>query len=488
MLPGSHLFVFSELTRLSYLFCFVFVLCLFLMIKDGKKHFGKIQSHSFKVIWIAIVITLFLLFWLFYPGFTVSDDAWATRSVLAGIPVTWLSLTYAYLLATGYLLLGKAGFVPLLSISIFSYLLLRVMSCISCARLETKWKWVCIVFLAVFSLNPFNQGFLLFHSRDIIFSLAVIFIGLLFFENNEWKKHEIMLLALLIVILGDLRAEGRIYLVIVPLLYFLSKKWNVWQTFIGYLSVGFFSLIYLISMPLYLNVEPLPINYKVTAWVMPLSRIYHEVGIQNIDPHTTARIDVVLNVEKLVKYDSPNDIEPFHQGAHNHGTTNEQWSEFQIAAFQLIAKHPEIYFKNRVELFAKMLNVDEVSFTFGDDLHKDEPLSAGMRAAFLLPETDFSFKGVAKDYYQFLMGWAHSKNLPVRLFNSLVIPLLFGFYCLFLWRKQPPLFCFAVLVMARVALVFFTSPGNYVRYIYVLLVFFLFGVPLWLKKSREDVA
>lgn len=489
MLSGFNLFQDSSFTRISYLFFAGFLAFLFFLAKDAVKQFRSIKTVGFKLVFVVVIMIFFFGFWLCFPGLMVIDDAAAAKEIFAGHPYTWLSLSYAFLLAGGYMLVGQVGFIPVLSITLYGYLLLRAFRLIDDADLAVKWKWLCVLLLAALSLNPIMQGLLVFHSRDIIFSLAATFVGLLFFERKEWSNKEIFFLSALIVYLSDLRADGKLYLVVVPLLFLFAKIWTRRQAILSYVSLAAIGLIYLLIIPWWLDARTITIGYKVTAWVMPLSQIYHDIGAKNIDPEINAKINPVLDVEKLENNFSPVDIDPFHAGAFNSATTPEQWFEFQSAAVKLISEHLDLYVKNRVNLFSTMLNVSaNETFIYYDDFHGSNETSLKIRSLLLQPEGDYSFNGVSKKYYNFLGWWGRSKNILIQIFNSLALPLVFCLYCLRYFRSRPEFFCFSILVLVRIPIIFFLAPASYTRYIMTVLLFFVFGFPLLISRLKSEIS
>lgn len=490
MFSGFSLFQDSPFTRVSYIFLTLFLAVIALLVRDAVKQLKQIKKRSFKLILALVILTYFYGYYLCYPGLMVIDDALAARAIFAGEPYTWLSLSYAFLLAAGYVLFGKVGFIPVLSILLMGYLLVRATRLICEARLSEKWRWICFGLMCALSLNPLIQGLLIFHSRDIIFSLALTFVGLLLFEKSKWLKREIILLSALIVYLSDLRAEAKLYLGLVPLFFFYAKHWNLKQAGLNILSMICFGLLYLFYIPYHLNAHSMSIGYKVTTWVMPLSQIYHDLGVQKIDQEITKKINAVLDVEKLEKHFSSVDIDAYHFGAFNQNTTEAEWAEFKKAALSLFWAHPDIYLKNRVHLFVNMLNIDHETFIYYDDFHGKNETSLEIRSHLNLPEGDYALKGMAETYYNFLGWWGRSRHVLIQVFNSLLVPLLFSLFCLSYVKSRPEVFCFSLLALARAPVMFLLAPSSYTRYLFALLLFFVFCLPLLISriKSQDSIA
>jgi len=487
MFNGFSLFQDSPFTRVSIVFFLLFLVFLFLFSWDFVKQFKALQNRHFKLLWAALVILYFAGFYLFYPGLMVIDDAVAAKEIFAGHPYTWLSLSYAFLLASGYMLIGKVGFIPVLSIIIFSYLVLRSLKIINQSTVSEKRKWVCAVLLVALAANPLLQGLIQFHSRDIIFSLAVTYLGILLLDTKTWSRFSILLVSLLVVYLADLRAEGKIYLIVVPFLFYWAKQWNFKEVFTSFIVMAVSGFVYLFLLPLFLGANTMNIGYKVTTWVMPLSQIYKDVGEENISTDINSRIDPVLNIKLLKEKFSSVDIDAFHAGAFNHFTTEDKWNEFKAAAIELFWQHPDIVIKNRVKLFLNMLNVGDETFIFYDDFHGKNETSLNIRRMLGLPEGDYSFKGLAESYYNLLGGFGRSRNFFIQFFNSLTVPLLFSLFCLIYVRSRPEFFSFSVLVLSRVPIMFILAPASYTRYIMTVLLFLVFAFPLLLAGKKNEI-
>jgi hypothetical protein len=115
------------------------------------------------------------------------------------------------------------------------------------------------------------------------------------------------------------------------------------------------------------NAQSYTCNYKVTAYVHPLSAIFNKVAIENLNPVDVQTIHKVLDTEKLVKYYTPTEIYPFHEGGFNKNTTDEDWVNFTQASHRLIAENFGLFVESRITMFINMHNMDRKVSIFYDE-------------------------------------------------------------------------------------------------------------------------
>ena len=378
------------------------------------------------------------------------------------------------------------GFSPLFAIFLFSYLLLKVFLLIEKFDLPNRIKGGAATILILLALNPINQGLLLFNSRDIVFSLGISYLGVLLLEKRNWSVLQIFFLTLANVFLSDLRQEAKIYLIILPILFLVSKQWKRSQILTYMTSLLFLGSIYFVWLPTRLKINSFSMSYQATIWVMPLSEIFHDLKEDQIDPELSAKIDKVLNVKMLKEDFSPTDIFAFHKGAFRRTATQDDWTEFKEAGIKLIGQHPELYFKNRINLFLSLLNVGAQPLIFADEFRiKTAEKSAELISYLKLQPEDYVYGDNAGYYKDFIDGFSQSRNGVVQLLNSLALPLIFCLLCLGLFKWIPEISLYACLVMTRVPIVMLIAPASSFRYLYTVLLYFIFMLPIFILSAYQ---
>lgn len=493
MFEGINLFEKSPFTSTSVVLAYLFVLLIPVMVFRFYKIWKSIQIKEIKLIWLVLAIFYIVVFIIVYPGFVSCDDIYTSAVVRAGKAFGWQSLTYSFILAVGQILLGGLGFTSLISILLFLYISLKIFSVIAQAEISDRSKMFLAAGLFFLALHPLNQGLLFFHCRDTLFSLLLFYLGFQVLEKYEWTKFKIIWFVVLLVLLGDLRQEAKIYLIIFPLIFYFLKKWKIQQIKIYFFSCVMLGYIYYNQLAGYFNAASYTYDYQVTAYVLPLSQIFHDKSPDQIPEEYKKNIEAVFNTQKLKKYFNPIDIDPFHRGGYNYNTTDEEWKRFKSSAQSLILENLDIFLKNRIYLFKSMLNIGHPPQIFEDELRRNgNPILDAIKSKLKLMNDSYLLGSVGETYRGALYRAIENTNIFNFLMSSFVFPILFLIICLFLIRYFPLVGCLALIIAIRLPVLFLLAPASYVKYIYSLFLFFTFVpavllVDLLSKEKRPSI-
>lgn len=475
MFEGINLFEKSSFTSTSVVLAYLFVLLMPVMVFRFYKIWKSIQIKQIKLIWLALAIFYIVVFIIVYPGFVGYDDMNSSVVVRAGKAFGWQSLTYSFILAVGQILLGGLGFTSLISIFSFLYIALNIFSMIAQAKLNYKKKMFLAFGLFFLALHPLNQGLLLYHCRDTLFSLLLFYLGFQIFRKSEWTRLEIVWFVVLLVLLGDLRQEAKIYLIVFPSVFYFLNRWKIQQIKIYLISCMVLSFIYYNLLAGHFNAASYTYDYQVTAYVLPLSQIFHDKSPDQIPEEYTKNIEAVFDTKKLKEFFNPVDIDPFHRGGYKYNINDDKWKKFKSGAQSLILENLDIFFKNRIYLFKSMLNVGHPPQIFADDLRSDISIDmAEIKTKLKLTDNSYLLGSIGETYRGTLYRAVDNTNIFNFLMSSFVFPILFLIICLFLIRYFPLVGCLALIIAIRLPILFLLAPASYVKYIYSLFLFFTF--------------
>jgi hypothetical protein len=486
MLPGSSLFPITPFTNLCRILSVVALLGFPIIPWWIIKKWRSLKSVELKGSWLLIGACYLFLLCLHYPGYVGSDDLFTGSVLITGKAWGWQSLTYSIFLETSMLLTGGYGLPPVLFILIFMALILRLFLLLDLMGLSRRWLIFLSVLSILLALHPFNQCLLLYHSRDVLFSLVLCHMGFFLLEKNKWNTGSVLLFALCAIFLGDLRQEAKIYLFLFPLAYFLNGQWKWKQLKIYFPVILVFGYLYFGTLDRYFDVDPYTHDYQVTALVLPLSQIFHDLKPEEISPGDTANINAVLDVEKLKNYFNPLDIDPFHQGAFNHNTTPEEWNRFIGSAKNLIFEHFSLFLSNRIFLSKSALNIYPSPLIYNDEIRWAPDLFPKLRQRLNIPASRLIETSWPLMHTQFVLFTLKHGSWIDTVSSSLLLPLIFLLASLFFFSRSA-IVLFAALIAIRLPILFLTAPAAYTKYLYSIQIYstlvFILSLGLWARKS-----
>ena len=206
-------------TFLACLFVPIFILALLQLVNDFK----ELKSNSIKTYWLILTLFYIGAYVLVYPGFISYDDSFLPSTLFKSQILEWLSFTYSNFISIGYILTGGPGFSVGVALFYFLFLALKIFKIIDASLVSASKKHALGILFFLLALHPLNQGLLLSHSRDVLFSLILGHVGLIGLYDSTWKKYDLILIGILLVLLSDIRQEAVIYIVAIPVLFKFYK-------------------------------------------------------------------------------------------------------------------------------------------------------------------------------------------------------------------------------------------------------------------------
>ena len=240
------------------------------------------------------------------------------------------------------------------------------------------------------------------------------------------------------------------------------------------------SFVYYIAAARYFGIDSYGHSYEVSAYVQPLSQIFHDKKTSILSESEIADIDAVLDTKMLSDKFNPLDIDPYHSGAFKQSATEIQWVKFKKVSLKLIFNNLDLFFQSRIYLFKNMLNIGLSHLVFSDDVTVNQFERNSIWLTKLgIDRSSLKRSSAAVAYVDFLYFSTASQNLLAAAVSTFVLPLLLVLGCLLLFSSIPSLFTLAVIFSLRLPILFLLAPASYIQYIYSIFLFFTF-VPVLL--------
>lgn len=431
---------------------------------------------------MVLCLSYLILLGVFWGGFLSFLDARTLQIVTEGHPWSWASLSYSIFISTGLMLLGQIGWAALVQVMLFIYLAFKVFSWIAVSSLSLKHKVLLGLFFCFLSVHPLNQVFLLYSARNSFFAILLMVLGLQFFNSSPMTYLKTFSLSLLVILLADLRSDAKIYLFLVPLLFWLLKKWNKDHLKIYMITVFTFGLGYLVGLPQWMDIQDDSDEYVLTTYVLPLSYILHEKGLESLSREQKENIDAVIPAENFITYFNPINIDPYYHRGMQEELDPVKFRNFRQTAHTLFIQNWKIILKSRLYMTKSMLNLGNEKPHFFIDMIRSgdiQKLFPEVDRKLQLSERFYETPTWARTYMYQLNEVMHVQTWWARLFNSYLLPLAFLIFSLLCFKKHPPLAAFAALIGVRLPVLFLLAPANYLQHNYALFLFFIFAVVLY---------
>lgn len=415
---------------------------------------------TYAFVFISLLFCFLAL--LHFPGvFSIDDPMIYEQWVLSGGINTWNSISYSsWILFLHFLLSGIWGpmVVNLLGFLGLVWLVARRINQMPSRAARTG----SALFLAVVCVLPYHQVLILTHSRDILFSLILVSLSMVFLLVKEFKNWHFALVAFFVCLLSDMRMEAKLLLILFPLLASVFRLWTFRSLATYLLWQGVWSLLFLGLIPTMFNYAELKQPYQGTAFINPLSRIYSEFAVEQEYPELDEAISLVMNPGILRTYADPYNLTPAYFQVQRL-VNDREFSRFKAASLRLYTKYPGAWLRNRIEMGSSILN-----------LGTHEPMVISAQHLHRIPEM-LSLINVSKT--KPLGNWSarHLELVEIwmvpngtwwqRLFCSQLLPLLSLLAGLVFFRRCPAAAFAASLLLGRMLLVLATAPANQFKYL-----------------------
>ena len=492
--PPHSVAIFVSAIVASFLLC-----ALFYFGKFGVKIVAREFSLPQQIALLYIAAFQLAQLWLTFPGLVSPDDLFMLHALYRGQLSPWHSNSYSIFISAGKLIFLHPFLCSILNsiLVCFSFfLLLRIFP-----KLMSQ-VWLLLLCL-LFSM-PQVAFFGVYENRDTLNSLLLLWLCYGFIaqktEANRDPWFQIPCLAILALILGDVRQDGKIIVLLFPFAITWLQKRSL--AFLGRLSF----VLYLTSAAIvwipshYFNLDAYSSDYKSTAYINPLSHIFHSKGLSAATPEELGDLDLFFHVDYLITYYDLFDIAPFHHGGVRHPNTPEQFAAFQSAAQKIILRNLPLFFENRIRVGAVMLNFSGWPPLVADILRNRTDLTPEQNSYIPLNFKPLPATPTERKYLDSMLYYFCQMPEPFRvLFSSCFIPLLVSIGFLFLWRSRPELFLVSFLGLTRLSAILLLAPAAYFKYIssfwlmgWIMLLYFLASrgnesAALQTEKSKPEL-
>lgn len=436
---------------------------------------SNVNIWSFFVI-VIVPATILTLEW---PGFVSIDDWNLTSHAVSGVASNWHSLTYSFLTAASFLFWGKTPFLlSLFNLFLFANLVALLFS-------MKSWRWRSPIFwmLICLLLTPQTYLLILNQNRDSTYSLILLFFLFGFLSKSTFRERYFNVpdweLIVAGILLGDLRQEGLFITFLTPfLIYFFFGKQrlhlyrNIALTLVG-------GLFYMWLIPALLQIPRYSHLYQSTALINPLSYIVNVKGVDSLTADQKEGISGYFQLNFLVKYHTPYEIGPFHNGGKKASATLEDFRKFQRTTYELIFQNWRLFLENRLNISLRLFNLTGETFVYSDSIRGADLSTFKSQYGLININKNLNgttFQNLHEKWIFFFFG-----NAPklLRTFFGL-IPLVTLLFLVCLFRRYPSFAVLAGVLLIRSLIFVVFTPAAQFKYItstwlggYLLLIFFL---------------
>lgn len=447
--------VFASLLAPALFWSLVFFL------RSGRRRLGRDGFFA----WSFICAFYACLFFLHLPGLVSFDELYPLRSLMEGRVHNWAGLSGSLLVQSSYLIFGRmlsTGWMQLFFLWGIAYLLL--------AQVPQRWgrveRGTAFVLAAVFLCQPLTQAIVLYLDRDSLFSLLALLFCLLLYSQKQFfssRRLEILLLAGLLLFLGDLRKEAKVMVVAFTVCFGLSPVFSRREklTLATALVVG--AILYYGLVPWALGVRSYSPTYQIASYLKPLQSVVNKKGVDAFPPAESRAVAKVMNLEQLAR-----PFPPFaaseRDGLVKDDFTQEDFGAFRVAALRWIVSEPRLFLRDRTALFWATTNFASPAPVFANmTTFETEPNFSLYQKVFVLP-VGKSEGNVARAHGEWLERVLIEPTLPRMIFFSLLPPLAFLLVIPCFFRRHILLSLLSLLVLSRVPALFLLAPANSFKY------------------------
>lgn len=339
-------------------------------------------------------------------------------------------------------------------------------------------------FALVFFVFPLNLSFVIFQNRDALFSIFFghmifyIFLSLYDRTNAFSIKNKYFYFLLLCLFTLSLRQDAVFNLITVPFLLSLLKivpLQTKWKHTALYITTAI-----LLSIPS-LTQSPDAQGYKITTVVNPLSYIINKHGLGSLSTEEIKGVEKVFRLDFLVRYYSPLEINPFHEGGLISTATSEDFDKFYEICYSLFFRYKFDYLKNRVNVFLHGINLLETNYIWSDGLSK-------MNTTFNL-ENNYFLSPFRSQAVQLMSEITQSTSvinwIPRILFFNIAPYFVVFLFFLFNFKNFKPEFIISSWIFFRLPILFFFEPASIFKYYYSIYLCFIFLIThLYFRRVR----
>jgi hypothetical protein len=438
---------------------------LFFLRNYQSKLIPCLQKHSpfFKLfvpsaVWSLLIVTLMA------PGWFNEDVIYTWHMACSGDWSNWYSPVHPFLYTLLLQIIPSMFFITCCNAVLASFALALVFNI--AARLGVNRLILGIIFLLLLLSPPF-LAMILMPIRDSVFAslfvIAVTFSTQLI--NPSYRAKTNIGLFFLWGLLSVYRMDALpVALIAIAILVGFSIKYgnykNSTKAIIAFIvAFTFFNgLTHIVG---YDNRDRAQKEYKLTLIAHPLTYLVREGFYTDTPEETQQKIEKVFTYEDLKKYWHPYNIAVFYSDGFNQKSSMEERNEAVAAANKLFVDNLGLYLASKASLFMK-----------ASGLQPNEQLVYYKKEA--LPEKRIDVPKFA-GYFTKIDAWItqkinqsqdfHGFSLSGRmLYWNLILPNICLVLALLCWPVARYSALFALLMLAREAIVFLFAPASFVHY------------------------
>lgn len=414
--------------------------------------------------WLAAAALLYAASW---PGYLISDSASALKYSLEFPFNLWLGFFTPFYDSAVLQLVPHIGAITavqlLLAAAVFAYASETI------AEVTGKIAYV-LVFAACIVFNPALVYNLALQARDTLFSLLVLWLAAFVIRAARRDAGQgLMLLAGVVAGLAAGMRSGDGMLVLLPLAVivpWLVRNRRLAGMFLGTAAATVLAVV--VALPALLGNQGDAFSYKVANTVNPLGYVLQNKFATDYG-HNLDEIGKVVDIDKIRALQTPYEIPAWWSGGLiRENATQEQRDAYLGHVGAYLRENIGIFMAGRVQTFSSATGLSEGGFKVDDLYGANWPvqwippaqykidLAAGRPFPALSAATkDWLFKSAQFDP-RLVSGTALSWNLLPWIALLLAV-ICFG-------PAVPGLRLAALLVFARVPLVFLTAPASQYKY------------------------
>lgn len=424
--------------------------------------------------------------WLFsfWPAIITRDSINSWDQITTNAYSNWHPYIFTFYLK----ILSMLSFTPA-AVAIFQILLSSFLSAFTFSRLyRRKNHLLVIISFTLFTLSIPIGLYNITIWKDIIFSQLIIFWGILAYFSIKDTRHDLsysvlFLLSLLLFFTASVRYNGIVFLLFIPLVFFVGKITNLKKT----------SVFLLISVVLYIsshlmlptifsitdNKKLLNLSYKIQldAAILKNGGFSYDLNQAHYPLSNLNRLISIREMTDNYSCQNTNAI-LFNQNIHpDQLEDNQYYLEVNAISNHLILNNIHQAFIDRACIFMSVLlsegtlyynTLDEENTSENDSLahlkqdSKSLPLYRSLRSIIDI-----------------------SRHPPFNLlFWNVWLPLLAFFFSLF-WGyfKDKALFAYSSIITIQLPFLFFTITANEFRYVYFLYLGSFFLIPMLTRNT-----
>jgi hypothetical protein len=461
---------------------------------------------------ILFFILGFALLALWYAGQFPGHWTWDTIKNLSQLHRKILldrsSYIYPQFLELGSLITPdlsvNALFMALLVSLTFGFLVYRTQKTWN-VKTPLFMKIAPLLMVTLFYLSPINLIYTFYFNRDPFFSwLFLILLFWIFFlllgpaREKAPALPKLAGVCLLSAVVTSLRQESLFLLVALPVLIFWNTQWKRSEYLKGLSLFLFCHVFVLLLIPKLLNVRSQTAPHSVVAVYNPLSYIIvHQPDIEFSSFEKTSLFSLISKEQIISNYtDGFLSTAAYDRGLIPEDLAPEKYEKFLLGSMLIFAKHPLLFFENRLLTFAGLVGASPYIYYYSDYLDQSDWTRNKELHRFLEDLPPLQRKPLSQSLFQVqekMISFAFTSaegQFFRQAFMTLFWPLLLCLFSVLMYSKAPLVASLSLLLLLRTFILFLIQPDatfhyHYSLYLYGFVLLCLYQIE---KSSMKEVS